>query len=286
MNRREFMLGVALGAGTVAVHAALGASPTEDTAPQSFSFCVATDPHCSEGPKEGLETLGTGVDKFLRALRMMEAIEGADRPDFVLVTGDIHPQALEGHLGSITIPIHPVPGNHESDPAARKALRALFPADFHLDGKSSDYYSFLHKGARFIGVCDAGKGGEHIGQFCSENIQPSGQCEWLESELSAPELKKFVFAHIPPERHGEDRDMHISRNDSRWFNQLVREKKPTALFFGHLHQPTEEYLEGESRMFVVRSCGWNFDKKPVGFLHVSVTQDGIKTREIETGRYA
>ena len=286
MHRREFMRRIALGAGAVAANAAFGVASAAEANPQSFCFCVATDPHCSEGPKEGLEALGTGVDKFLRALRMMEALEDDDRPDFVLVTGDIHPKALEGRLDGVKIPIHPVAGNHESDPEIRKLLRAMFPADFHIGGKPSDYYSFTHKGARFIGVCDAGKGGEHIGQFCSENIQPSGQCEWLERELSAPEPKKFVFAHIPPERHGEDRDMHMSRNDSRWFNQLVREKKPTALFFGHLHQPTEEYLEGESRVFVVRSCGWNFDKKPVGFLHVSVTQDGIKTREIETGRYA
>jgi len=286
MNRREFMRGLALGAGAVAAHAVPGAPSSAGAAPQSFCFCVATDPHCSEGPAKGLEPFGNGVDKFLRALHMMEELEGADRPDFALVTGDIHPKALEGRLRGLKTPIHAVPGNHESDPEIRRALRELFPDDFRLDGETSDYYSFTHKGARFIGVCDAGRGGEHIGQFCSENIRPIGQCEWLERELAGPEPCKFVFAHIPPERHGEDRNMHMSRNDSRWFNQLVREKKPTALFFGHLHQPTEEYLEGVSRAFVVRSCCWNFDQKPIGFLHVKVTEEGIETREIETGRYA
>ncbi len=286
MNRREFMRGLAVGAGGVVARAAFGAASAPEIAAQSFCFCVATDPHCSEGPKEGLESLGSGVDKFLRALRMMEEMAGEERPDFVLVTGDIHPQALAGKLDGVKIPIHAVPGNHESDPDTRKALREMFPDDFHMDGKPSDHYSFVHKGARFIGVCDAGKGGEHIGQFCSENIQPNGQCEWLEKELSGPEPRKFVFAHIPPERHGEDRDMHMSRNDSRWFNQLVREKKPTALFFGHLHRPTEEYMAGESRVFTVRSCSWNFDRKPVGFLHVKVTETGMETREIETGQYA
>jgi Icc-related predicted phosphoesterase len=209
----------------------------------------------------------------------------SEKPDFILLLGDIHPEALKPHLAELKIPIHATPGNHESDPETRALLYEMFPDDFKLQGKSSDYYSFVHKDVRFISVCDAGKGGEHIGQFCSENIRPTGQCEWLENELTCKEPRKVVFAHIPTERNGADKNMFLSRNDSRWFNALISAAQPTALFFGHLHKRTEEYQIGTTRVFQVRSCCWNFEKAPIGFLHVRMLPEGITVREVQTGEY-
>jgi len=96
----------------------------------------------------------------------------------------------------------------------------------------------------------------------------------------------IVFAHIPPERTGADRNMYLSRNDSWWFNALVQKTGPEAMFFGHLHQATEEYRIGATQCFNVRSCCWNFNRGPLGFLLVSVDGDGLAVREIETGAYA
>ncbi len=286
MNRRNFLKqAAAAGMGWMAGYEARYAAAQTPAASASFCFCAVADPHSAEEPKPGLERYGNGIEKFTACVRAMENMEQADKPDFILLLGDLHPEALKPCLAKVTIPIHATPGNHESDPEKRALLRAMFPNDFKTNGKASDYYSFVHKGVRFISMCDAGKGGEHVGQFCSEIIEPSGQCEWIEAELSAAEPRKILYAHIPPERNGEDRNMFLSRNDSRWFNKLVADKQPVAMFFGHLHLPTEEYRIGQTRVVQLRSCCWNFNKAPIGFLHVRVTPDALLMREIITGEW-
>lgn len=259
-----------------------GQSGSGASSGEPFCFCVAADSHCGEGPKQGLEALGDGVTKFVRCVEAMQRLEEAERPDFLLLAGDVHPWALLGHEARLTVPVYAVAGNHESSREKRRQLRQVFGRGFERGDGESDYYSFVHKGVRFVAVCDAGSGGDHVGHLCSELIAPPGQCEWLEQELAQPE-PAVVFAHIPPERGGGDANMHLSRNDSRWFCELAERTKPRAMFFGHLHKPTEEYLIGETRCFNVRSCCWNFDRAPVGFLHVRVTTDSLEVREIETG---
>ncbi|MFA6241478.1 MAG: metallophosphoesterase [Candidatus Hydrogenedentales bacterium] len=286
LDRRQFLIRAAsIGAGFTLAGRLHTAEAAEDSNSQTpFCFCVIADPHCSEAPSKGLEKEGTGLDRFFKAINAIKQLPEEDKPDFTLLLGDLHIDALTSRLPEVAIPLHATPGNHEADQEKRKALRALFSGDFTIDGKESDYYSFVHKGVRFISMCDAGKGGEHVGQLCSENITPSGQCEWLERELSAPEPGKILFSHIPPEPNGQDRNMYLSCNDSRWFNALVQEKQPTAMFFGHLHNATAEYAIGKTRVFTVRSSCWNSGKAPIGFMHVRMTTDGIQMREIETGR--
>ncbi len=283
MERREFLtkVGGAAMAATVGTPAPAGASARQAVEP--FCFCVATDPHCNEAPTKGMEALGTGADRFMRALDAMAALPAGDRPDFVIVDGDLQMKSFLPLLGRVPLPLHVTAGNHESSPEDRKALRDAFPQDFTRSGAPSDYYSFVHKGVRFISACSAGLGGEHIGTLTSENIKPRGQCEWLEAELSAPEPRKVLFTHIPTERQGLDAEMHLGRNDSRWFNALVRQTRPSAIFFGHLHQPTERYMLGDTAVWQVRSCCWNFKAAPIGFLHVRVDARGMTVREILTG---
>ncbi len=283
MGRRQFLGQAAFGASMGLIGKAKPAvAATNESAGEEFTFCVVADPHCSEPAKKGIERYGDGVAKFLACFEAMAKLE---KPDFVLLAGDVHPGVLKGRLGDVSVPIHAVAGNHESGLKQRTELRELFPDDFSIDGKKSDYYSFVHKGVRFIAVCDAGAGGDHVGQMCSEVTAPRGQCEWLESELRKPEARKVVFAHIPPERNGGDVNMFMSRNDSRWFNALVGDTRPVAAFFGHLHGPTEEYAIGGTRCFNVRSCCWNFGDAPIGFLHVRVGTGGVEVREVTTGTY-
>lgn len=281
MNRRYF-LGMASGALTTLPFLA-SAVQEKKSEVTPFSFAVIADPHCADGSKQGLEGLGNGVDKLMRCFAMMNALSETERPDFALIAGDIHPEALAPHLDKIHLPLHVVAGNHEGDPKTRGLLRSLFPKDFGAGNDIHDYYSFVHKGVRFIGVCDAGAGGEHVGQFCSELITPSGQCEWLERELAMPESKKVLFAHIPPALDGGDRNMFMSRNDSRWFLETVRKTPPELMVFGHLHHETEFYAVGDAQGINLRSCCWNFQNAPLGFLLVTVTSQCMETREIITG---
>jgi len=286
--RRQFIKQTTLGMGLgmLSGPAAAAAEAPRDALVEPFTFAVVADPHCAEGPKPGIEQCGNAVEKLLACTRAMERLDQTDRPDFMLLAGDIHPWALQEHRAKIRLPVHATAGNHESDPAKRGQLRDLFPEDFKPGGAERDYYSFVHKGMRFIAVCDAGMGGEHVGQLCSELIRPSGQCEWLEEQLNRPEGRKILFAHVPPEPNGADRNMYLSRNDSRWFNALVEATRPEAMFFGHLHKATEEYRIGATRCFNVRSCCWNFNGAALGFLLVSVGRDGLTVREIDTGAYA
>jgi predicted phosphodiesterase len=283
LNRRRF-LSIAAGAmGAAGYTLAESNRPLPDREP--FTFAVIADPHCAEEPKAGIEEYGNGVDKLLRCFETIKNLPAEEQPDFALLAGDIHPETLAPHLDKITLPIHSVAGNHEGTPQTRGLLRELFPGDFRTGKDIRDYYSFTHKGVRFIGVCDAGAGGEHVGQFCSELIEPAGQCDWLERELEATGFRKVVFAHIPPALDGGDRNMYMSRNDSRWFLELVRRTVPEMLFFGHLHHAMEEYEIGGTQGVNLRSCCWNFNQAPIGFMLVHVTTDGMKTREIFTGTY-
>ncbi len=178
--------------------------------------------------------------------------------------------------------MHLIAGNHESGSERKGELRDCFPQDFLVDGRPADYYSFVHKGVRFIGICTAGCGMDHVGQLCSQDIQPRGQCEWLEGELSQAEVHKIVFAHIPPHPRGADEHLFMARNDARYLNGLVERAQPTAMFFGHQHQNTSEYRIGRTRTFTVRSCAWNFNDGPLGFMLVQVTARGVETQEVLT----
>lgn len=247
----------------------------------AFSFAVLTDPHLAEKASWEVEANGTHADRFLRCFEAMARLEGVERPDFALVCGDLHPQELRACLDRVPVPLHVVAGNHEGA-AERKLLRELFPADFQRDGKPADYYAFTHKGVRFIALCDAGAGGDHVGHLCSEGIAPAGQCEWLEGELARPEPVKILFGHIPPDPAGGDRSMYLSRNDSRYLREAVAKGPPAAMFFGHQHRATREEDFGGSRCFTVRSCAWNFQGAALGFLLVTVEGTQVRVREILT----
>ena len=283
LGRRRF-LGIAAGAAALSRQAQARA-PRAVPEQQTFSFAVIADPHCAEGPRKGVEQHGNAVDKLLRCFEKMDALPQADRPDFTLIAGDIHPEALAPHLGKIDCPLHVVAGNHEGSAKTRGLLRSLFPGDFGKEDNERDYYSFAHKGVRFIGLCDAGMGGEHVGQFSSELIRPFGQCDWFERELARQEPRKVVFAHIPPALDGRDRNMYMGRNDSRWFLECVRQTPPDLLFFGHLHRETKTCAIGDAQAVNLRSCCWNFQNAPLGFMLVRVTPDGLQTREMRTGSY-
>ena len=243
----------------------------------NFVFAVVADPHCSE--HQDTQPL-SGLERFISCTAAMRELPPAEKPAFMLLLGDVHIDAFAEVLPSVKIPIHAIAGNHEADRDKKEALQALFPDDFQVDGQPSDYYAFVHQGVRFVGICNAGCGGEHIGQLCSQTIQPRGQCEWLERQLRADEPHKVVFAHVPPHPEGADEEMYMSRNDSRWFNALIRETRPTAMFFGHLHEDSREVRIGTTPGFMLRSCAWNFQEARCGFTLARITPAGIETREV------
>ncbi|MFC1526635.1 metallophosphoesterase family protein [Candidatus Latescibacterota bacterium] len=245
---------------------------------QSFSFAVIADLHCSEEGDSGI----AGASRLGRCVELIAELEPAESPDFLFLLGDIHLWSLDpASLRAIDIPVHAVAGNHEYGRERKEQLHASFPHDFRVDGEPSDYYSFVHKGVRFVVVCDAGAGGDHVGHLASQDIRPHGQFSWLEAELTQPEERKVVFAHIPPHPHGLEDDMSMGPHDARSFNALVARTRPTAMFFGHQHLPTRTFSIGDTQAFVLPSAAWNFEDAPAGFMVARLGAEGVTPREIQ-----
>ncbi len=247
-----------------------------------FPFAVIADLHCSQQrPETGI----LGAERLGRCLELIRELPAAEQPEFLFLLGDIHLWALDpAELAAAGVPVHAVAGNHEHGRERKEQLHSIFPHDFRVDGEPSDYYSFVHAGVRFIVVCDGGAGGDHVGHLVSQDIQPRGQCAWLETELARPEPHKVVFAHIPPHPEAIEDDMSMGPHDARYFIDLVTRTRPAALFFGHQHLPTRCFTIGTSPAWVLRSAAWNFDDVPTGFLLVRLTDDGVTTRELMMAR--
>jgi len=265
----------------------------------SFAFAVITDPHCVETPAsvrhgKGLEYVGDGLDRFRRGIEAIRAIDD-HRPDFILLLGDIGLERAEELLTEAPCPVHPVAGNHEWG-ERRALLRALFPGDFGVGDSQADYYAFDHLGVRFVGICNAGTGNEHVGQLASEEIWPPGQSDWIERQLSSFEGLKVLFGHCPPEPLGFDRSSYLQQsggrylplmgeNDSRFIQRLHIGFAPVVSFFGHTHQGSSRETLGQSLVQVVRSACWNHGREPIGFLHVRIAPEAVYLREVITGAY-
>jgi len=232
-----------------------------------FTFVVDADPHMSIDRDDEL----TGRAKFRHILDKVQALP--TRPDFMLILGDVHGEALKEVLREVDfdLPIHLVFGNAD-DERGRRILRTLFPDDF----TKADYYAFTHKECRFIGLCNAIPG-DHVGHLSSEFYRGLDQCSWLEAQLAEGQGRckhSFVFGHIPLPPQVKEANYYLALNDQRFLRQLVLKYGPTALLFGHLHR-LETFSVGKTRVASVHGSNWTntlvpppYD--PIGFNLVHV----------------
>ncbi len=262
-----------------AVILALGADTT-CVSGQEFAFCVVADARCSEPTHKDYADRGDGVAKFESLARKITALTGADRPDFVLFVGDLQVEVVLDQLKALPVPAHAIAGETRVLQAQKDVRYKAFLDDFEAGGKRSDYYSFVHKGVRFVGISDCGYYNT-TGVLCSERIKPRGQCEWFERELAKPEKRKIIFGHIPPHPTADDVDMYLTPRDALFVNDLVRKHRPVAMFFGHHQKKTRYEMIGDTPSIVVASSSVNKDKSPLGFLLVHVTRAGVKTKFVE-----
>jgi hypothetical protein len=259
--------------------------------PEDFTFCVIADPHSAEPAHHertevGHPWHGDGVEKFWNVIDAVNALKGDDQPDFVLIVGDIHAKAVSDLFSRFSCPVHVIAGNHDTLPVGtRKYLRSLFPDDFQVNGKEADYYSFRHKGVRFIGICDADN--THTGTLSSPFINPDGQREWIAQQLERPGERKVIFGHVPTDPTGKGAVMFLNGEDSRFLNDLVVRHRPVAMFFGHQHRATRKVIIGETPSFTVAASSWIFpagsSDAAIGFLKVRLSGDQVQTEFIPTG---
>lgn len=231
-----------------------------------FTFAVVSDLHMAENDGPGY---------FRAFVQQLDTLP--DKPEFVLVTGDIHVSPFQKVFEEIkpSSPFHVVAGNHETR-NDRDVLAKMFPNDF----QNSDFYSFAHKNSFFIGLCDASTCGDHVGHFESEHIKGANQGQWLEEQLAQNGAKAdhvFIFAHIPPNPAGNVcGGSYLASNDQKQLRELVLKYKPAALFFGHLHGK-QEFKIGESPVYVLPSLNWNDGQQPRGYLIVKVFKSTVAT---------
>ena len=160
---------------------ARGSSPV----PQSFTFVQVCDTQLGMGGYEH------DVKAFKQAVRQINAI----KPDFVVICGDLvhHPQPsafadFNAIKATLTMPCYCVPGNHDVGNKPTRDSLARYRGNV---GK--DYYSFTHKGYRFIYV-DTQLWKAPVGK------ESKAQDVWLQKTLadaSKNEMPVFIIGHIP-----------------------------------------------------------------------------------------
>jgi 3',5'-cyclic-AMP phosphodiesterase len=148
-----------------------------------------SDPHVEVGPGDSASAraLAAAVTAVLR----LDPV-----PDGVLLSGDVtnHADAASYErvrelLAPLTMPVHVLPGNHDS----REALRTWFTEDPVAGAHGAPFQYALPCGGLRLVVCDTTQPGREDGRL------DAGALAWLEARLAEdPSTPTIVAMHHPP----------------------------------------------------------------------------------------
>jgi Icc protein len=201
--------------------------------PEAMLFAQLTDPHIVERGRLFNGRIDS-AERLVEALVTLESFE--PRPEVILATGDLVNDGTSeqyDHLAEIlersTIPIYPVPGNHDD----RQLLRSLFSSVLP-DGRPTDPIDYViedHR-LRLIGL-DTTVPGEPGGNLTAQ------QLSWLDDRLAEQPIRPTViFQHHPPFATGIGwmDEMGLDNTDDE---AAVIERHPqvVAVLAGHIHRP-------------------------------------------------
>ncbi|MBX9858796.1 MAG: phosphodiesterase [Sphingomonas sp.] len=195
-----------------------------------------TDVHLGFEPDDPAEFNARRLNRVLRWL-----IDGPNRPDMLLVTGDLTDRGdadsyrrLANALSQCPFPIHCCLGNHDN----RANYRVHFPDATFVDGFNQ--YVVALDGLRLV-VLDTLEPGRHGGAFCET------RAAWLSAQLAADSSTPTVIVmHHPPIEVG----IAWMNTDPRepWVVRLVDalagHDQVKALICGHLHRPVAAQWHG------------------------------------------
>lgn len=167
--------------------------------------------------------------------------DGPNRPDVVLLTGDLTEQGdaesfarLAETVGALPCPVWPMTGNHDE----RAALLAAFP---HTPSAGGFVQYALELGGLRLILLDTLEPGRHGGAFCEE------RAAWLCAELAAhPSTPTVIAMHHPPFESGiawldsDAREPWIARFGAA----IVGHAQVKAIIAGHLHRVIHTQLQG------------------------------------------
>ena len=179
------------------------------------------------------------LERFSKVLDRL--IHGPDRPDVLLLTGDITEHgdaesfaALTRVLEGCPFPVWPIPGNHDS----RVALAAAFP---QVPQKGGFLHYAIDAGTFRIVMLDTLEEGRHGGAYCA------GRAGWLAADLAAhPDVPTLIALHHPPVGVGI---AWMDPNPAEpWIAHLrsaiAGQTQVRALICGHVHRPVATIFAG------------------------------------------
>jgi 3',5'-cyclic-AMP phosphodiesterase len=169
-------------------------------------------------------------------------------PDVVLATGDLTNDGLQVEydrlaeiLSTLTMPVLPIPGNHDD----RTRLRAMF-ANVLPPGSADDPIDYVVDDfpLRFVAL-DTSTPGQHGGR-----LEPD-QLRWLDRTLAAkPDRPTIVLQHHPPFVSGIAwMDVDAFEGAPELSAVLNGHPQVEAVVCGHLHRPIHRRFGG-----TVASC--------------------------------
>ena len=192
---------------------------------------------------------GQPVDPNLERFRLVldRLIHGPDRPDMLLLTGDITENgdatsyaALAEVLADCPFPVWPIPGNHDS----RTALVAAFPQVQQVSQAAQDgvFMHYVIDADRLrIVMLDTLEEGRHGGAFCEPRAY------WLAEILAAkPDTPTIIALHHPPVGVGI---AWMDPNPAEpWIARLgaviAGQAQVRAMICGHVHRPVSATFAG------------------------------------------
>lgn len=160
-------------------------------------------------------------------------IDGPNRPDMLLVTGDMSEHGDDDSyrrcaaaLAVCPFPVYPTVGNHDR----RAPFARHFPQVPMVDGFVQ--YSVRHGGLHLI-VIDTRERGRHGGGFCAR------RAAWLGARLDEhPDTPTVIVMHHPPFDAGIE--WMATHADERWVATFVAtiagHRQVRAILCGHLHR--------------------------------------------------
>ncbi len=211
--------------------------------PGYFDILHITDPHIYAAPEADL--LGVNTRDSLEAVLDKVQYRGHDRPDLVLVSGDIAQDlSAEAYdyfcerMSMFEVPVFWIPGNHDDFPLMRSRDQAI----------SSD--KCLKVGDWQIILLNSQVPGKVHGQLDDDELQ------YLETTLKgAKESPALLVTHHQPVPVGSAwLDKIGLRNAARVQEILADHPQVKAMLCGHVHQELDQTLQGRRYLATPSTC--------------------------------
>lgn len=229
-----------------------------------------TDLHLFSDPEQDLLGLNTrwSLDLIIQAIKAL-----SHQPDVILLTGDLAQdesagayQALQQKFSGFSVPVYPLPGNHDN-PALMAAILSQPPF------KSSRLLSL--GGWRFV-LLDSSVAGQVRGALSAETLSQ------LDTTLAASSEPTAIALHHPAYPVQSDWLDDSLENYQDFWALLDRHPHVKVVLSGHVHQAMTftrrgvQYLSTPSTcaQFKPRSRTFAVDDRDPGFRLLTLYPDG------------